>query len=239
MSQEQMSQEDFAIVKLAAAQRYKERNIHPETAHYLFERKLSKLAQVPGPQAGPTKARAFFEANRGRSPLQTAVNVDGAQPAGGAMSGVRRAVSGVTRGIGNAIGPSKHVRNLIAKGVGGAKGMLSGGTGHGVPAPEPKPAGGAMPAVRRAVGGVGRGIGDAIGPPKPVGGIMRAARSGAMAKADPSVFEKQQSAKEAAAPDKITKLAGALKNVLPPKQADAKAAKATKLSEGLKKLVNG
>ena len=180
MSQEQMSQEDFAIVKLAAAQRYKERNIHPETANYLFERKLSKLAQVPGPQVGPTRARAFFEANRGRSPLQTAVNADGEKPAGGAMPAVRRAVSGVTRGIGNAIGPSKPVRDLIARGVGGA-----------------------------------------------------------MAKAAPSAFEKQQSAKEAAAPDKITKLAGALKDVLPPKQADAKADKTRKLSEGLKKLVNG
>ena len=144
MSQEQMSQEDFAIVKLAAAQRYKERNIHPETANYLFERKLSKLAQVP----------------------------------------------------------------------------------------QPKPAGGVMPAVRRAVNEDRRGtIRDAIGPSKPVRRPLKTN--------PPAAPAKPQASKAAAAPDKITKLAGALKNVLPPKQADVKAAKAAKLSEGLKKLVNG
>ena len=115
MSQEQMSQEDFAIVKLAAAQRYKERNIHPETAHYLFERKLSKLA-------------ASCDKPAAKKPAVAAVK-----------------------------------KTTIVK----------------------------KPDATKAAG------------------------------------------------DKITKLAGALKNVLPPKQADAKADKARKLSEGLKKLVNG
>lgn len=115
MSQEQMSQEDFAIVKLAAAQRYKERNIHPDTASYLFDRKMNKLAA--GCDKPAAKAKVVAKARQ--------------------------------------------------------------------------------PAAKAEV--------------------------------------------KAAAPaaDKITKLAGALKNVLPPKQATVKAAKAKKLSESLKKLVNG
>jgi hypothetical protein len=44
MANEQMSQEDFAVVKLAAAERYRERNIRPETASYLFDRTLCKQA---------------------------------------------------------------------------------------------------------------------------------------------------------------------------------------------------
>jgi len=42
---ENFSQEEMAVVKLAAAQRYKELNVNPETAEYLFQRHLQKSAK--------------------------------------------------------------------------------------------------------------------------------------------------------------------------------------------------
>lgn len=48
MAKDQMSQENFAVVKLAAAERYRERNIRPETASYLFDRTLRKQAASCG-----------------------------------------------------------------------------------------------------------------------------------------------------------------------------------------------
>ncbi len=57
MAKEQMSQEDFAVVKLAAAERYRERNIRPETASYLFDRTLRKQAADCGSTPAP-KAKA-------------------------------------------------------------------------------------------------------------------------------------------------------------------------------------
>lgn len=43
-----LSQEDFAIVKLAAAQTYAAHNMHPDTASYLFDRKMAKVAKACG-----------------------------------------------------------------------------------------------------------------------------------------------------------------------------------------------
>jgi len=94
-----MSAEDFAIVKLAAAERYRERNVRPETAAYLFERRMRKEAQ--------TKAQAFGAANRGRSPLQAAVNVDD---------------NGIPQPVGS--GSRAGLGGIISKGVKGMTGMM-------------------------------------------------------------------------------------------------------------------
>jgi hypothetical protein len=55
MSNEQMTVEEHAIVKLAAAQRYKERNIRPATADYLMNRFLDKKAGCAKPAAPKAK----------------------------------------------------------------------------------------------------------------------------------------------------------------------------------------
>jgi len=58
MTQEQQNAEDTNIIKLAAAERYKERNVRPTTAAYLFDRAMGKAAaeeEAAQPKGLPVK----------------------------------------------------------------------------------------------------------------------------------------------------------------------------------------